>query len=93
MVKRTTGELRYELLAPVEGCGFARPPQSSKGDLFFDMEGDPFFDDGLEYLFGVVLLETGEARFQAFWGTDRSSEKQAFEGFMDFRHRAPGAVP
>jgi uncharacterized protein len=84
MVKRTTGELRYELLAPAEGCGFARLPQSSKGDLFFDMEGDPFFDDGLEYLFGVVLLETGEPRFQAFWGTDRSSEKQAFEGFMDF---------
>jgi predicted RecB family nuclease len=84
MVKRTTGELRYELLAPVEGCGFARLPQPSEGDVFFDMEGDPFFDDGLEYLFGVVLLEAGEPRFQAFWGTDRFGEKQAFEGFMDF---------
>jgi predicted RecB family nuclease len=82
--QRSSGELRYELQAPAEGCGFARLPQSSKGDLFFDMEGDPFFDDGLEYLFGVVLLEAGEPRFQAFWGIDRSSEKQAFEGFMDF---------
>jgi uncharacterized protein len=84
MLERTTGELRYELLAPEEGCGFAHMPRPSEGDVFFDMEGDPFFDDGLEYLFGVVLLEAGEPRFQAFWATDRSSEKQAFERFMDF---------
>jgi uncharacterized protein len=84
LVERTTGELRYELLAPEDGCGFARLPQPSEGDVFFDMEGDPFFDDGLEYLFGVVLVEAGEPRFRAFWATDRSSEKQAFEGFMDF---------
>lgn len=84
MVKRTTGELRYELLAPAEGCGFARLPQPSGGDVFFDMEGDPFFDDGLEYLFGVVLLEAGEPQFRAFWANDRSSEKQAFEKFIDF---------
>jgi predicted RecB family nuclease len=84
MVKRTTGELRYELLAPAEECGFARLPQPSEGDVFFDMEGDPFFDEGLEYLFGVVLLEAGGPQFRVFWATDRSSEKQAFEGFIDF---------
>lgn len=84
MVKRTTGDLRYELLAPEEGCGFAHLPRPSEGDVFFDMEGDPFFDDGLEYLFGVVSLEAGEPRFQAFWATGRASEKQAFEGFIDF---------
>jgi uncharacterized protein len=76
--------LRYALLAPAEECGFARLPRLSEGDVFFDMEGDPFFDDGLEYLFGVVLLEAGEPQFRAFWATNRSSEKQAFEGFIDF---------
>jgi len=83
-VQRTTGELRYELLPPEEGCGFAHLPHPSEGDIFFDMEGDPFFDDGLEYLFGVVLLEANGPRFQAFWATGRASEKQAFEQFIDF---------
>ncbi|HEY1457263.1 MAG TPA: TM0106 family RecB-like putative nuclease, partial [Solirubrobacteraceae bacterium] len=82
--QRTTGELRYELLPPTEGCGFAHLQAPSAGDVFFDMEGDPFFDEGLEYLFGVVTLEADKPRFQAFWATDRSSEKQAFEQFIDF---------
>jgi predicted RecB family nuclease len=99
MVERTTGELRYELLEAEEGCGFAQLPPPSEGDLFFDMEGDPFFNDGLEYLFGCVYLNinnnnnkkphdepsrTGHAQFQAFWATDRASEKRAFERFVDF---------
>jgi hypothetical protein len=54
--QRASGEPRYKLLAPEEGCGFAHLPPPSNGDLFFDMEGDPFFDDGLEYLFGCVPL-------------------------------------
>ncbi len=82
--QRRSGELRYELLTPEEGCGFAHQPMPSEGDVFFDMEGDPFFDDGLEYLFGVVLLGADGPWFQAFWATDRSSEKQAFEQFIDF---------
>jgi predicted RecB family nuclease len=82
LAQRTTGEPRYELLAPADDRGFARLPQPSEGDVFFDMEGDPFFDDGLEYLFGVVLLEPSGPRFQAFWATDRATEKQAFSQFV-----------
>jgi predicted RecB family nuclease len=99
--QRRSGELRYELLTPEEGSGFAHLPQPSASDVFFDMEGDPFFDDGLEYLFGCVFLnltnkksqnkqpqnqrpQNGQSQFQAFWATDRSSEKQAFEQFIDF---------
>ncbi len=48
------------------------------------MEGDPFFDEGLEYLFGGVTIEAGAPRFRAFWATDRVTEKQAFERFIDF---------
>ena len=34
---------------------------------------------------GVVLLEQADGpQFQAFWATDRSAEKQAFEQFIDF---------
>jgi uncharacterized protein len=82
--QRATGEARYELLEPEEGRGFARLPEPSEGDLFFDMEGDPFFEGGLEYLFGVTSIEAGEARFRAFWAKSRADEKRAFEDFIDF---------
>ncbi|HWL64252.1 MAG TPA: TM0106 family RecB-like putative nuclease [Steroidobacteraceae bacterium] len=64
--------------------GFQRLPPPSEGDLYFDMEGDPLHEDGLEYLFGVTWREAGELRFRAFWGHTRAGEKAAFEGFMDF---------
>jgi len=44
--------------APWPKRGFAALPPPSPGDLFFDVEGDPYAldDGGLEYLFGVVTL-------------------------------------
>ncbi len=39
---------------PRQAAGSPACRQPSAGDVFFDMEGDPFFDDGLEYLFGCV---------------------------------------
>ena len=82
--QRTSGHPTYELLEPEPERGFARLPPPSPGDLYFDMEGDPFFDLGLEYLFGVTSIADGEPRFRAFWATDGTQEKQAFEQFIDF---------
>jgi predicted RecB family nuclease len=43
-----------------EGRGFFRLPASSPGDVFFDIEGDPYWgDEGLEYLLGSYTLEGG----------------------------------
>lgn len=84
--ERTTGEQRYELLTPErEGLGLAALPSPSPGDLFFDMEGDPFvLDGGLEYLFGVTEIDsTGTPRHHAFWAHDRGEEKAAFETCVD----------
>jgi uncharacterized protein len=81
---RRSGERRYELLKPVPYRGFARLPAPSEGDLYFDMEGDPFEVDGLEYLFGVACREGGAWVFRRWWGHDRTEERAAFEGFMDF---------
>lgn len=52
--------------------------------MFFDMEGDPLEDGGLEYLFGLYVIDDGAERFVPFWAHDRRQEKQAFEAFMDF---------
>lgn len=83
---RATGNHIYELLPFEAGRGLARLPEPSPGDLFFDMEGDPFFQaaEGLEYLFGISTLDTGEPRFQAFWAHNRQQEKTAFESTIDF---------
>ena len=83
--RRRTGERDIELLPPTEGRGFGRMPRPDDGDMFFDMEGDPLFEGGLEYLFGVVAFDdAGDDRFHAFWAHDRDAEKRAFEAFMDF---------
>ncbi len=83
---RQSGERQLELLPQVadELRGFARLPKPAEGDLFFDMEGDPLEEGGLEYLFGLYLFEGGEPVFKTFWAHSRAEEKLAFEAFMDF---------
>jgi predicted RecB family nuclease len=90
---RQEGSFKYELLLP-EGeqpgdpeRGLASLPLPSPGDLFFDIEGDPYaFEDGLEYLFGVM---EGDGSWHAIWSTDVAGgftfagEKAAFEKLMD----------
>ena len=90
---RRTGKARYELLPIDERTGFRFLPQPSEGDIFFDMEGDPYYTDfvghgfsrasGLEYLFGVMTVDKGAPRFEAIQGLDREQEKRAFERFVD----------
>ncbi|MEO6600920.1 MAG: TM0106 family RecB-like putative nuclease, partial [Polyangiaceae bacterium] len=75
----------YELRLDVEpGFGLDRLPNPQPGDLFLDLEGDPFVQgSGLEYLFGLVEVGAGEPHYQAFWSKTRSEEKRAFEAVMD----------
>lgn len=82
---RETGERQCLLLAQEEGNrGFARLPRPDAGDLFFDMEGDPLYPEGLEYLFGVYQRTDSQGNFQAFWAHNHFEEKRAFEAFVDF---------
>lgn len=83
---RQTGKNHYELL-PIDSSarrGLASLPAPDAGDMFFDMEGDPLEEGGLEYLFGVYFLEHGQTNFKAFWAHSRAEEKTVFEQFMDF---------
>lgn len=82
---RESGQPIYELLDAPAPLGFALLPPPAKGDVFFDMEGDPLFEPGrsLEYLFGCWMPDD-EPAFRAFWGTSRDDEKRAFEDFVDF---------
>lgn len=83
---RLRNKLVYELLPPETGRGFSRLPDPSRGDIYFDIEGDPFFDHpGLEYLLGYVFVdESGKAVYQKVWAKGRAEEKRAFDVFMGF---------
>src|SRR5207237_8062905 len=83
-VKRQTGENRCEILAALPGKGFARLPQPDPGDLFFDMEGDPLTEGGLEYLFGFAFFDADQLKYEALWGHTRAEEKRAFQQAVDF---------
>jgi predicted RecB family nuclease len=83
--EKETGEQIAKCLIEVEySKGFSRLPHPDEGDLFFDMEGDPMYPEGLEYLFGVYYFEDGTPEFKAFWAHDREQEARAFSEFMDF---------
>ncbi len=91
---RRNDDHRYELFEPEPGQpidperGLATLPEPSRGDLFLDLEGDPYaLDDGMDYLFGI--LET-DGTFRAFWSKDDggefspAGEQRAFEQVIDF---------
>ena len=75
----------YEVLEhdfdPPQGLNLLPPPSPS--DVFFDIEGLPSVEGGLEYLWGATFFnEAGERDFRDFWAHDREQEKQAFSAFM-----------
>ena len=79
-----SGALRFELLDPP--IGLALLPEPSPGDLFFDLEGNPFWDSvagSLEYLWGAL---DPEDHFTAIWAHDRAGEQAALERFVDRVH-------
>ena len=98
------GELLSARIAPardregrlVPNQGLLMLPEPSPGDLFFDIEGDPFFGsdevDGIDYLLGVAEPGRpdagGSPAFHAFWSIEDglvtpAAERRAFEDFID----------
>ena len=94
---RKTGKPAFELRPSVPGKGFDLLPRPDPGDLYYDIEGDPFYSEagaeGLEYLHDVW---DGEA-FTALWSHSREEEKKAVAGLFDlfeerFRHHPKAHV-
>jgi len=67
-------------------------PAPSAGDLYYDIEGDPFAEhgSGLEYLHGVA---DNSETFTALWAHSRAAEKHAFEQVVDMFTAAARAHP
>lgn len=81
---RTSDKLLYELLPPVDpGPALADLPEPVDGDLYFDLEGDPYVDGGLEYLFGLTEITSNGTQHHVKWAHSRNDEKLAFEAVVD----------
>ncbi|MDO9589028.1 MAG: TM0106 family RecB-like putative nuclease [Brevundimonas sp.] len=82
--RRAGGPPAFSLRPPEAGRGLALLPPTDPGDVFYDIEGDPYYPDGLEYLHGLWFQDNGQWRFQAFWAHDREAEGEAVAGLLGF---------
>lgn len=76
------GIIKYDILPlhPSENLGFKRLPLPSKGDIYFDFEGDPLIEpSGLEYLFGWVHKQ----QYYKIWVRNEAEERAALILFID----------
>lgn len=74
----------FELLPVVEGQGLTCLPPAHEADVFFDIEGFPLEEAGLEYLWGCTYFEEGQRCFRDFWAHNAVQEKQAFSEFIQW---------
>ena len=62
------------------------PPLSSL-DIYFDIEGFPLEEGGLEYLWGVTYFdEKGRRQYKDFWAHNETQEKMAFKSFIEWAY-------
>lgn len=84
LAARDSGTPMYEMLEIQEGIGLSRLPAPSAGDIFFDLESDPFAGTGgLEYLFGWELADNKSWHYEKHWALTPSDERIAFEWFIN----------
>ena len=68
-----------EMPDPAESKGFGH----SAKDVFFDIEGFPLDEGGLEYLWGNTYFDdNGQRQFIDFWAHNSEQEKQCFQDFI-----------
>lgn len=78
---------KYKILPHEEDIkrGLAILPPHSDADVFFDIEGYPNIEGGLEYLWGNTYFDEGGKRcFKDFWAHDAQQEKQIFIEFIEW---------
>ena len=82
---RDQGRSVHEVFELTDEHGLLLLPEPSPGDVFFDLEGDPFVGvGGREYLFGLVREDqAGQRTYDCRWAITAEGEKRAFEWFVD----------
>lgn len=82
---RNENRLLYNVLVEEPGRGLNRLPEPDDGDVYFDIEGDVFFENGgLEYLLGYAHRDGQTLVYRKKWSSMHSEERHAFREFMEF---------
>jgi len=84
------GNIPFEVLPhdSITPQGLALLPPSSPLDIFFDIEGYPLHENGLEYLWGSSYVDKDGARqFKDFWAHNEEEEKIAFSDFISWAYQ------
>ena len=82
--RRAGGPPAFELRDAEPGKGFSLLPEPDAGDVFYDIEGDPYFPGGLEYLHGLWYRDHGDWVFRDLWAHDRAEEGRATAELLQF---------
>ncbi len=77
---RKTGDPSYVLRQPETSKGFELLPAPQQGDIFYDIEGDPYYEGGLEYLHGIWF----DGQFRTFWAHNHAAEAKALSDLLEF---------
>jgi uncharacterized protein len=106
--KETFTRLREQAAIQLRGKGLSKPifevneqfalslmPPASPGDIWFDMEGNPFANsgEGLEYMFGYLWSESDNFKFDTFDARNLAEEKIAFESFVKYIRKRRSNFP
>ena len=90
------GTTAYQVRTRKSGMpsGLSLMPPADAADLFWDLEGFPLEEGGLEYLWGCTYLDDqGERQFWERWAHDQDHERQAFVAFIQFAYQRWRANP
>jgi uncharacterized protein len=108
VAQETFDRLRFQAQIQLKGEGIEPPiwdvyepnqlsllPPTDPADIWFDMEGDPFSNNGkgLEYMFGFAFYEDDELKFDTFEAESSVEEKEAFSKFITFAMERRRANP
>ncbi|MCA9052619.1 MAG: TM0106 family RecB-like putative nuclease [Planctomycetaceae bacterium] len=96
--RKSAGQARpaYQALKPDPDQprrGLALLPPASPADVYFDIEGFPLAEEGLEYLLGAVCVKDGQPEFHDWWAHTQIEERRSFEAFIDWVYARWSANP
>ncbi|MDN7135347.1 TM0106 family RecB-like putative nuclease [Pseudidiomarina terrestris] len=78
-------QYRLRALKPNEPKPFDHLMPFSRGDIYFDLEGNPLAEGGLEFLWGMTVFDDADKQsFVAYWAHNAEEEKKALGQFFEF---------
>lgn len=79
-----TPQYRLRSPKPNEPQLFSMLEPFSPGDIYFDLEGNPLAEGGLEFLWGMTVVDENRKQdFIAYWAHNQAEEKLALAQFFE----------